>query len=157
MKLSASKPLKWLYCLTLVAIIFPSGLKGANGWTALVTGGGLLPGGVILWLPIFVWRIFVVVRNPDALDAIVTGKFVKALRLFSIFLMLLGALASVAILFLRPIAIAIFSQPGDNGIAFFVTGVFLYLISGAGFLGVVLFEVIRLFGSKQQDAPVSSK
>ena len=41
MKTEASRFLKWLYCLTLITVIFPSGMYGAASWTGLAMGGGL--------------------------------------------------------------------------------------------------------------------
>ena len=35
MKTVASRSLKWLYCLILIAAVFPSGLFGAAGWVGL--------------------------------------------------------------------------------------------------------------------------
>lgn len=45
MKTEASRFLKWMYCLTLITVIFPSGMYGAASWAGLATGGGLLSGG----------------------------------------------------------------------------------------------------------------
>lgn len=149
MKTEARRSLKWLYCLTLIAAIFPSGLFGATGWVGLATGGGMLRAGIFalaILLAIFIYRIVLVVRSPHTLDAYITSTPVKLLRYLGIFLMVAGLIGSFAIFFIRPLTLGIFGQPGDSGVAFFVMGVMLYLISSAGLAGLLMFEASRLFG-----------
>ena len=151
MERKASNSLKWLYCLTLAAMIFPVGLSGGSGWIGMATGGGLLGG--VPFLPLLlvgwaVYRIVQVVRSPNALDVYVSGDFVKLLRGMGILLMIVGSSAALLIVFIRPLTLAIFGRPGDGGVAYFVVGVFLYVISLAGWLGIILFEASRSTGSK---------
>lgn len=149
MKTEARRSLKWLYCLTLISAIFPSGLLGAAGWVGLATGGGLLSGGMVavsIFLVIVIYRIVLVARSPYTLDAYVVGTPIKLLRYLAIFLMVIGLIGSFAIFFIRPLALGIFGQPGNGGVAFFVMGVMIYLISSAGLAGLLLFEASRLFG-----------
>lgn len=149
MKTEASRSLKWLYCLTLIAAIIPSGLFGAAGWVGLAVSGGALNGGVlamVILLPIFIYRIVVVVRSPHTLDAYIASVPVKLLRYLAIFFMIVGLIGSFAIFFIKPLALGIFGQPGDSGVAFFVMGIIIYLISSAGLLGFLMFEASRLFG-----------
>jgi hypothetical protein len=151
MERKAGKLLKWLYCLTLVAMIFPSGLLGASGMVGMATGGGLMSYGMFIGLLFVIgllYRIFLVVRFQNTLDAFVSGKFVKALRGVGIFLMVVGLSASLLIFFIKPLTLAIFGQSGGNGIAFFVVGVFLYFISALAWLGIIVFEISRFTGSK---------
>src|SRR5450759_3491203 len=111
MKAEASRSLKWLYCLTLLAAIFPSGLFGAAGWVGLATGGGLFSGGLValaILLAIFIYRIVLVVRSPHTLDAYVTSTPAKLLRNLGIVLMVIGLIGSFAIFFIRPLALGIF-------------------------------------------------
>jgi len=153
MKTEASRTLKWLYCLTLIAAIFPSGIYGAAGWVGLATGGSMLSGGIVvlvILLAIFICRIILVVRRPHTLDAYITSTPIKLLRYLGIFLMAAGLLGSFAIFFIKPLALGIFGKPGDGGVAFFVVGVFAYLISSAGLLGLLIFEASRLFGFEAQ-------
>lgn len=153
MKTEASKSLKWLYCLTLIAAIFPTGIFGAAGWVGLASGGGLFSGGIIavaILLAVFIYRIVLVARNPHTLDAYIASTRIKLLRYFGIFLMSIGLLGSFTIFFIKPLALGIFGKPGDSGVAFFVVGVFVYLISSSGLLGLLLFEASRLFGFEAQ-------
>lgn len=149
MKTKVSRSLKWLYCLTLIAAIIPSGLFGAAGWVGLATGGGILSGGmlsVVTLLAIFICRAVLVMRNPHTLDAYITSMPVKLLRYLGIFLMVVGLIGSFALFFIKPLALGIFGSPGDSGVAFFVVGVMIYLISSAGLSGFLIFEASRLFG-----------
>ncbi len=149
MKTKASRSLKWLYCLILIVIIFPSGMLGASGWVGFATGGGLFTGGIVglaILLAIFIYRIVLVVRSPHTLDAYVTSTPVKVLRNFGIVLMVIGLIGSLAVFFIRPLALGIFGKPGDAGVAFFVMGILLYVISSAGLAGLLVFEASRLFG-----------
>lgn len=153
MKTEASHSLKWLYCLTLITAIFPSGLFGAAGWVGLATGGGLLGGGIIalaILLAIFIYRIVLVVRSPHTLDAYIASTRIKLMRYSGIFLMTVGLIGSFTIFFVKPLALGIFGRPGDSGVAFFIVGVFVYLISSAGLLGLLIFEASRLFGFEAQ-------
>jgi hypothetical protein len=153
MKAEASRKLKWLYCLTLITAVFPSGLFGGAGWIGLATGGGMLGGGIValaILLAIFIYRIVLVARNPHTLDAYITSTPVKLLRYLGIFLMAIGLIGSFAIFFIKPLALGIFGKPGDAGVAFFVVGVFIYLISSAGLIGLLMFEASRLFGFEAQ-------
>jgi hypothetical protein len=149
MKTEASRSLKWLYCLTLIAAIFPSGLFGAAGWVGLATGGGIFSEGIValaILLAIFIYRIVLIVRSPHTLDAYVTSTPVKLLRNLGIFLTAIGLIGSFAIFFIKPLALGIFGKPGDAGVAFFVIGIMIYVISSAGLSGLLMFEASRLFG-----------
>lgn len=159
MKTKASRSLKWLYCLTLIAGIFPSGVFGAAGWVGLATGGGIFGGGIFaiaILLAIFIYRIVLVARNPHTLDSYITGTRIKLLRYFGIFLMGVGLIGSFTLFFIKPLALGIFGHPGDSGVAFFVVSVFVYLISSSGLPGLLMFEASRLFGFESQlkDEPV---
>ena len=158
MKTEASRSLKWLYCLTLITTLIPSGLFGAASSVGLATGGGILSGGIVALatlLAIFIYRIVVVARSPHTLDAYITSTRIRMLRSLSIFLMVIGLLGSFAIFFIQPLAMSFFSKPGDSGVAFFVMGIALYLISSAGLAGLLMFEASRLFGfeAKIRDEP----
>ena len=149
MKTETSRALKWLYCLTLIAGIFPSGLFGASGWIGLATGGGMFSGGLAalaIFLAVFIYRIVLVVRNPHRLDAYITSTSVRLLRNFGIFLMIAGLIGSFGIFFIGPLALGIFGKAGDGGVAFFMVGLVISLISSAGLSGLLAFEASRLFG-----------
>ena len=114
---------------------------------------GMVVGGGLLFLPLMGWplyRIYQIVRFPDTLDAFIGKTSVKVLRTIGIFLMGVGLIGSLSILFIKPLTLAIAGQPGENGIAFFVVGVFLYFISAMGWVGMILFEVSRDMGKNEK-------
>lgn len=153
MKTEASKSLKWLYCLTLISVIFPVGIFGAAGWVGLATGGGLLRGGisaVAIISAILIYRIVLVARHPHTLDAYIASTRIKLMRYLAIFLMSLGVLGSLAIFFIQSLELGMFGKPGDSGVAYFVVGMFVYILSSAGLLGLLMFEASRLFGFEYQ-------
>ncbi|MDB5801581.1 MAG: hypothetical protein JWL63_2520 [Rhodocyclales bacterium] len=152
MNIQANKYLRGLYCLALILTFFPTALFGSTGWAALATGGGLLAGGALLALPMlfaFIYRIFLVAKYKDTLNAINVNGFTALVRKLGILLMILGVLGAVSILFTRVIALGIFGQAGEGGIAYFVVGMYAYLIAGLGLPGVMVFEASRLFGFEQ--------
>jgi hypothetical protein len=106
--------------------------------------GGLVV--VAIFLAAFIYRIVLVARNPHRLDAYVTNTPVRLLRNLGILLMVLGLIGSFGIFFIGPLAMGIFGKAGDGGIAFFVVGLVVSLISSAGLSGLLAFEASRLFG-----------
>src|SRR4051812_3035499 len=80
---SASRSLRIIYCLAIVAVL-PSMLFGGAGWISLVTGGGLLAktglAGFAVILVLVLIRIVRVIRVPSTLDARVTGFVLGAIR-----------------------------------------------------------------------------
>ncbi len=149
LKTEAGRSLRWLYCLTLVAAIFPVGLFGAAGWVGLATGGGLFSMGrvaVVIFLAMVIYRIVLVARNPQTLSAYIASRKINFLRYLGIFLMAIGLIGSITIFFIRPLTLGLFKNPGDSGVAFFVVGMYLYFVSSFGLVGLLLFEASRLFG-----------
>ena len=91
MKSKASRGMKWLYCLTLITVIFPSGMYGATSWAGLAAGGGLFSGGLLLLLVVpIIYRVILVARDPDRLAAYVSSARIKLLRNLAIFFMTIG-------------------------------------------------------------------
>jgi hypothetical protein len=64
--------------------------------------------------------------------------------------------AALLMLFIKPLTLMIFRQPGDNGVGFFVVGVFLYAFTGASWLGLGAFEAGRLLG-KHHGKPTDNR
>ncbi|HEX3912705.1 MAG TPA: hypothetical protein VHW71_04295 [Steroidobacteraceae bacterium] len=150
--LRAATPLiRWLYSLTLLSILFSVSLLGVSGAVGMVYGIGMSPGRTIILLLIVVaslYRIVRVARFPPALDVNITGLGVRMLRGGGVFLMCVGITAALLMIFRKPFTLLIFPNPGDNGIGFFVVGVFLYAFSAAGWLGVIAFEFARFLGNR---------
>ena len=152
MTLRAANPLiRLLYSLTLISVIFSASLFGVSGAVAMVYGIGMSSGRTIILLLIVVaslYRIVRVVRFPPSLDVNITGIGVRMLRGTGVFLMCVGLTAVLLMIFRRPFTLLIMPNPGDNGIGFFVVGIFLYAFSAAGWLGVIAFELARLLGNR---------
>jgi hypothetical protein len=150
--LRAATPLiRWLYCLTLLSVLVSASLLGVSGAVAMAYGIGILSGRTIILLLIVVgslYRIVQVARFPAALDVNITGFGIRMLRSIGVFLMCLGLTAVLLMIFRRPFTLLILPNPGDNGIGFFVVGVFLYAFSAAGWLGVIAFEFARFLGNR---------
>lgn len=150
MYLDANGKLKWLYCLALATGLFPTLLAGASGWIAMAVGAGWLGGfGAFGLLPILIlsiYRIVTVVKMQSALGAFITRPSVKVLRLLGISGMIIGVIGSIAILFIVPITVGLFGKMAYSGIAFFATGLGLYLIASVGLPALMLFEFSRLLG-----------
>jgi hypothetical protein len=152
MQQEANKLLKWLYCLALISSIFPPLLTGPFGWIAVFSGGGVMRsvGIIVITLSaIYLYRVVLVVRHENTLDAFITGKLVRSFRVLGIILMALGLIGTLTLFILKPILLDIFSKPGDSNVAYFVTGIYFYLISNVGFPGVMLFEASRLLGFEE--------
>ena len=149
MLVHASKSLKWLYCLTLAATIFPAVFMGASNWIALITGGGLLSFGLVslvLWVVVFGYRIALVVRYPATLDAYLDTTPLVLLRRLGMFLMAVAILGAIAQLLSSQIMRFLVANRGNGGIALFAIRVYAYFISSGGLFGLVLFEISRLLG-----------
>jgi len=114
-------------------------------------GIGVLSGRTVVLLLIVVaslYRIVRVARFSSTLDVNITGIWVRMLRAGGVFLMCVGLTATLLIIFRKPFTLLIFPNPGNNGVGFFVVGVFLYAFVGAGWLGVIAFEFARLLGNR---------
>ena len=142
-----SRSLRILYCVALLTLI-PSMLFGAAGWIGLTTGGGLLAfvgplGLLVIAVPILV-RIFMVIRSPTALAWPSVG-WSHGACVVGIGAMTIGALAGAGLFFAGPLGLLLFGR-AEAVIGIYVTGIFLYLGSNLGWLGVLVFETGRLCG-----------
>lgn len=105
------------------------------------------------------YRVYTVLRSPGSLDARPPYLAGWLLRGIGWLLMAAGAVGSLSLFAVKPIALRMFGSPGDGGIAFFVTGLLATLMAWAGPLGCALFEASRRLGRKppvpaqSRDAP----
>ena len=144
MKIPATRTIKWLYCLAIVSVIFTSKLLEPGAWIILMASGGIsgmmLFIGPILLLAFIIYRVYSVARYSHTLDAYITSGSVRALRTISIAAMFVGGVALFGTFIVKEIALLIFGR------AFYIPGLFLYVISNAGLIGWLLFELSRLLG-----------
>jgi len=132
--------------------LLPATLVVNSGWIALATGGSIAATwGVTANLVIaagIVFRIYQVARYRHALDAYVSSKLLAVVRILSYVAMLVGGVAGIGLLMIRPLALLVFKTPGDAGVAFFVTGLVLVTCASVGWKGCLAFEVSRWLGKK---------
>lgn len=142
----AGRGWRFLYCVALLTLI-PSMLFGGAGWIGLTTGGGLLalagPVGLLVIAVLILVRIGMVIRSPAALD-FPSGGFPRAVCGLGAWAMVIGALAGVGLFFAAPIGLLLFGRT-EAGVGIYITGIFLYLGSNLGWIGVLIFEAGRLF------------
>jgi hypothetical protein len=137
--------------------LLPGTLVVNSGWIGLAMGGSLAAAGSMTAILVLaagaVFRIYQVMRYPHALDAYVPNKFVATLRVLAYIAMLVGGVAGIGLFLVRPLALLIFKAPGEAGIAYFVTAVYLAVGTSLGWKGCLAFEISRWFGRRPQDAP----
>jgi hypothetical protein len=142
------------YCLALLGAVLPIGLAN-SGWVALATGGDYLTQifpfvGPILFFVVGLYRIFVVIRFPRALDFPSASGFITFLRGAGVFLLYVGAICAILNWISGPL-IQIFIHPRtESGVEFFIAGFILAVIGRIGIFGVLLFELGRLRSFEQQ-------
>jgi hypothetical protein len=140
-----------IYCVSLLGLI-ASSFGQASSWVGLATGGGLIgslgPAVFLLVGAAIVYRVYRVIRYPAALDArppYLLGWIVRALGWL---LMFAGSLGIAAMFGVKPLTLLIFKSAGENGIGFFVVGLYATMIAGAGWIGCVVFEISRAIGRR---------
>jgi hypothetical protein len=150
MYVRASKWLKAAYCICLAAPVLPSGLFSISSWIGPATGGGgmLAAGGagLLVAFALLLYRIVTVVRLTPSLDAYVTSRAQRALRVIGIAGMAVGIVGAVAHLLLQPFVLGLAGRPGDAKVAFFVVGLHASLASIVGLPALLLFELSRTVG-----------
>lgn len=157
--LSASLSLRVAYSVTLLAAVLPFGLA-SSGWVTLTIGGSpyhLVPYlGPLLFLLLAVYRTVVVLRRPTTLDSPRGSGLATYLRPVGIAGLYVGAVVGLVNLCSIPLATMVLSRP--VGIQFYVVGVYLSLLGGIGFLGLLCFELSRLlaFEAPLQQSPNAS-
>lgn len=145
-QLPASRFLRLVYCLVLVAAVVPIG-RAEAGWVGAVIGGaglGVVPSfGPMIFIALALFRIVLVVRYRQSLDTPRTEGFSRVLRFIGLALLYLGALAALVTWIALPLLRWLVPERTDAGIEFY-TELFLYLGAGLGMLGLTLFELSRL-------------
>jgi len=143
----ASTALRWLYCLSIVSIIFPS---MSSGWVNIALGRG--PANwfqMTLWIVfviVGIWRIFQVATEPRTLQSYVYEGPLKVARMVGIVGMVLCVVYLAFRLGYRPLVRTLFPKPSENGVEYFVVGVYLAMIGILAPVGLYLFEFTRLVG-----------
>lgn len=133
-----------IYVLAVLSIFVP---LRSSGWVGLAVGGfWLSPFGVVSLaaIALVVWRIVLVLRERARLDAPMQTGLLRWCRSLAIGLMAAGVTVYLLQLFVGPIGRALFPRGSDNGVEFFVVGVWLAMLTALAPLGLLLFESSRL-------------
>ena len=139
-----------IYCLALAGLV--AGQLGRSSWVSLAIGGGLIGwlGPMIFSLIAcgLIYRIYLVLRYIGTLRARKPNIFGTLFRGLGVLVMTGGAMGTVAVFFVKPLTLLLLKSPGENGIGYFVVGLYAVAISGVGWIGCVLFEVSRVMGKR---------
>lgn len=152
--LHASWPTRIVYALALVGFL-PSAILGSSGWISLALGGGGVRTTFLIVGSLFVFRAYQVMRYAAALDARPPNKLGWLLRKLGWVAMLVSAMSSVGVFFVKPITLLLFKSAGDSGVGYFVVGLTLVMLGGNGWLGCAVFEVSRRCGRVLPDGASS--
>ena len=144
----SSLPVRIAYICTVLGIVAPIGLA-ASGWVGLSLGRGGY-GGILstvsfaLFLALGLWRIWVVAADRSTLDSPQTKGLLLAARLVGLFLLYVGAVVFVLNVVGQPLIRALVTHRSEDGIEYYVAGMYLALLGGFGSLGLLLFEYSRI-------------
>ena len=143
------------YCVVLLGAILPIGLA-KSGWVALATGSSLSGSipyvGPILFLIIGIYRVVVVARSPRTLDAPQSSGFISFLRAAGMFLLYVGAVATILGWIAGPLMHILMQSRTESGAEFFFVGFIAAFVGRVGVLGLLMFELSRLRSYEQQSA-----
>jgi hypothetical protein len=158
--LTASLPTKIAYCASLLAIGLGAFLQ--SSWISLATGGGIFGiAGLLTTQAIFIlilFRVYIVIGSPEALDARYPNPFGWILRFVGQLIMWLSVVGLASQFLIRPLTTLIFGDyRTESGAEFFIVGLFAAFASGMGWLGCVLFEISRICGKKTSPTKLSTK
>jgi hypothetical protein len=139
-----------LYVVALLGFVVSS--MAQSGWVGLATGGSVLSmiGPMVFTgvTALALYRGYTVLRYRNAIAARRPYLIGWLVRYAGWLVMLVAALGSLAIVFRGPLTLMLFKTPGENGIAFFVVGLYAVMAAGAALPGVLIFELSRLIGRR---------
>jgi hypothetical protein len=98
----------------------------------------------VLFLGLGIWRIWVVAADRSALESPQTEGVLLAARLVGVLFLYLGTLVFVLNVIGRPLIRALITRPSEDGVEFYVAGMYLAMFAGIGTIGLLLFEYSRL-------------
>lgn len=154
MNLSASKPLKLAYSITILTAIIPIGLASSS-WVALTTGGRFGAPfiiGPVIFLIFGIYRIVTIYKNPYALRSFPLKGFANVLRKLGIFALYVGALISLVNVLSIPLVLMLGAKSGTQFlvVGMYLAGVFLAYLTNIGTIGLVSFELSRILGFEER-------
>jgi|SRR5690348_11509899 len=143
-----SWPTRIAYIGTVLGIVAPIGLS-ASSWVGISLGRGGVGGfpmyvSAVLFLGLGIWRIWVVAADRSALESPQTEGVLLAARLVGVLFLYLGTLVFVLNVIGRPLIRTLIKRPSEDGVEFYVAGIYLAMFAGIGTIGLLLFEYSRL-------------
>lgn len=139
---STSASMRLVYVLALLASVVP---LGRSGWVSLAMGAGSWAGvALVIVVALAIYRVVLVLTRPDALDAPVAEGIVHWCRVLGVGMACIGLVIFALNFFIGPIGHALFPRGSDNGVEFFVIGLWLALLGGLTPVGLLLFEFSRM-------------
>lgn len=146
----ADWPTRLIYCLALLSFIIGHLIQGS--WVSLATGGGLLGWAGKFLSSVIVaclfYRIYLVLRYENTLRARKPNMLGWAVRNLGVLAMLASTLGMASMFLIKPLTLLLFKSAGENGIGFFVVGVYAVMLSRTGWVGCLLFELSRFMGKR---------
>ncbi len=136
--------IKLVYTLALLATCVASA-AGSGGWVGLALGSMPLGGMFLVIVAVALARIVQVWRDPAALATPRLGAAMALLRAFGIVQMLVGSAAALALVAMKPLVQFLFGGVhSDDGIEYFIIGLFGTVLALQALVGVLHFEGVRL-------------
>jgi hypothetical protein len=151
MNLKTPISLKVAYCLVVLRAVVPFGIA-RSGWVTLATGGtrSVALIGPLVFLALGLYRVFVVVRVARVLDSPITVGVATALRVLGQVLLYLGAVIAILGWLAGPLMHAFIQRRSEDGVEYFVVGMYLAMVGGLGVIGLICFEFSRLLAFERQ-------
>lgn len=142
-----STALRASYVVNIIGMIVPYGLA-ASSWVTIAKGpsmGTMVPFiGPLFFFTLGLYRSYMVIRFITTLSSAPLSGIATLIRAISTFLIYIGAFATLLSWVARPIMNTLMTSRTESGVEFFVVGMYLSTITGAGLIGLVLFEFSRL-------------
>lgn len=144
-----------IYGLALAGLVV--GQLGASPWVGLAVGGGLAGWLGLLTFSLItcglIYRIYLVLRYIGALRARKPNVLGTLFRGLGLLVMTAGAIGTVSVFLVKPLTLLLLKSPGENGIGYFVVGLYAVGMSGSGWIGCLLFEFSRIMGKRSVSNP----
>lgn len=137
-----SAVMRLVYVLALMASLLP---VARSGWVTLAMGLGSWAGGASLIVFVMaIYRAAQVLTRRDALDAPVADGMVHWCRVIGVGMACIGLVIFTLNFFIGSIGHALYPRRSENGVEFFVIGLWLALLGGLTPVGLLLFEFSRM-------------
>jgi hypothetical protein len=150
---SPSSVFRVAYCLTLIALLLPFGLAGSS-WVRMATGSNFYQAlpilGPLLPLVFALYRIYLVIRHADTLDAPSITGVLRWVQVVCSWLIFLGGFLAIASVAAGPVMRLLITNRTESGAEFFVVGLLIAYVGSLNMFGLLGYELTRLVGFERQ-------